>query len=123
MNQSLLAELKSALLGQKTKLEKDLASLSSQRLDGSGGRTTDFPQYGDKEDENASEVATWSDNLALETTLQDNLDDVINALDRLKKNIYGNCKYCGQPIDERRLRARPESGACMDCKTKRLAEK
>ena len=30
--------------------------------------------------------------------------------------IEGICKYCDQPIDEKRLRARPTSGACISCK-------
>ncbi|MDZ4229867.1 MAG: TraR/DksA C4-type zinc finger protein, partial [Candidatus Veblenbacteria bacterium] len=78
--------------------------------------------YGDKEDENASEVATFTDNLALGRTLEGTLDDVVAALERLQKGTYGKCRYCQKDIDERRLRARPESSSCIDCKKKRLSK-
>ena len=71
---------------------------------------------GDKEDENAEEVATYSTNLTLERTLEGNLRDVEKALDRIRKGTYGVCKYCNKEIDEKRLRARPASSSCIDCK-------
>jgi RNA polymerase-binding transcription factor DksA len=65
-------------------------------------------------------VATFTDNLSLEHTLEATLNDVNRALVRIAKGTYGKCKYCGQEIDERRLKARPESGSCVKCKQERL---
>lgn len=75
-----------------------------------------FPELGDKEDENAAEVATFSDNLTLGRELEALLRDIRGALDRIEKGTYGICKYCKKPIDERRLQARPMSSACVECK-------
>lgn len=77
---------------------------------------TDFPNLGDKEDENASEVASFSDNLSLEDELEKALRDVESALKSVEKGTYGSCKYCSQKIDERRLEARPTSTSCIQCK-------
>jgi len=72
--------------------------------------------------ENAAEVATFTDNLALEHTLEGTLEDVNAALSRIAKGTYGQCRYCGKEIDQRRLRARPESSSCVNCKKKKLGQ-
>ncbi|MFH1112160.1 MAG: TraR/DksA family transcriptional regulator [Patescibacteria group bacterium] len=123
MKKQLIAEMKQMLKEQKLKLENELKIFAASNPDTNGGFTTNFPQYGDKEDENAAEVATFTDNLSLEKTLENNLRDVEQALVRIENNTYGVCKYCKKEIDERRLRARPESGSCMECKTKYLTGK
>ena len=100
-------------------MEHELATLTDTEINGYGSA---YPQYGDKEDENAAEVATFSDNLSLQMSLKQNLRDVKKALERIKKGTYGVCSYCHQEIDERRLKARPESGSCINCKNKRLSQ-
>lgn len=37
------------------------------------------------------------------------------ALIAVEEGDYGFCKRCGEPIDIRRLRARPESPCCVPC--------
>ena len=123
MNKQLIAEMKLVLEAQKNKLEEELRGFTNENSQSNGGFATSFPKYGDKEDDNAAEVATFTDNLSLEKTLEANLRDVNQALSRIKENTYGVCKYCHNEIDERRLRARPESGSCMSCKSKRLSDK
>lgn len=78
--------------------------------------TSEFPEYGNKEDENAEEVATYETNLRLEETLQSELRDINKALTMIENKTYGVCKYCKKPIAEERLRARPTSGSCVECK-------
>jgi DnaK suppressor protein len=39
------------------------------------------------------------------------------ALERLEKGTYGVCESCGKPIAPARLRARPVTTLCFDCKT------
>lgn len=75
-----------------------------------------FTNLGDKDDENAEEVATYSTNLTLERTLEASLRDVERALERVASGSYGICKYCNKEIDEKRLRARPSSSSCIECK-------
>lgn len=121
MDKAFLKEMEQALLDMKHKLEGELSGVA-RRDQAKRGFDAEFPDYGDKEDENASEVATFTDNLALERTLEDSLEDVQAALVRLSKGTYGKCRYCGKEIDERRLRARPESSSCIECKKKRLGK-
>ncbi|RZS33086.1 TraR/DksA family transcriptional regulator [Corticibacter populi] len=44
------------------------------------------------------------------------LDSIGRALDRLARGVYGLCVRCGNPIDLERLKARPESTHCLQCK-------
>lgn len=39
------------------------------------------------------------------------------ALERLQDGTFGICETCGEPIEERRLLARPVTTLCIACKT------
>jgi DnaK suppressor protein len=112
----LLKKIEANLLEEKNKLEKELEKFSKKKGNQEGDYDSAFPDYGDKEDENAAEVADYVVNLSLEENLEKSLRDAISALDRLKKGAYGICKYCQNPIEEKRLLARPTSSSCMSCK-------
>lgn len=43
-------------------------------------------------------------------------DKIRSALARIESGTFGTCVSCGQPIPEERLRARPETDLCIDCK-------
>lgn len=111
-----IKKIEEALLAEKAKLEKELSKFSKKRTDQPDDFDTTFPDYGDKEDENAAEVADYVVNLSLEENLEKSLRDTTQALERLGKGEYGICKYCHKPIEEKRLLARPTSSSCMSCK-------
>ncbi len=117
-----LKKIETDLTNQKQKLEAELEGFATRSNRNKDDFATTFPEYGDKEEDNASEVATYSDNLTLEHTLESALRDVKNALKAIKEGTYGTCKYCKQAIDERRLKARPTSSSCISCKKKMLNE-
>ncbi len=117
MNPELLQEMKVKLEIEKQNLETELSKFSHRNQNPSEIEfKTDFPNIGDKEDENASEVAQFSDNLSLEGELEKGLRDVEKALELIASGKYGKCKYCNTEIDERRLMARPTSTSCIQCK-------
>jgi DnaK suppressor protein len=117
MTNEFLEKMRGKLLVDKARLEQELAKFAHRNP-----RATDtdydanFPNLGDKEDENASEVAEFSTNLSLEGELEKALRDIESALRQIDKGVYGICKYCKQPIDEKRLEARPTSSSCIQCK-------
>lgn len=117
LKETTLSEIEKNLLDQKTRLVSDLADLArpdSHESDNTGAK---FPEYGDKPDENAQEIADYSTNLATEKVLEKSLADIEAALGRIQKGTYGVCKYCGNPIPEKRLIARPTASSCVACKT------
>lgn len=116
MNKSFLKKIEGMLKKEKKRLESELAEFTTRNPNNKDDFTADFPNMGNKEDDNAEEVATYSTNLTLERTLESSLRDVNKALDRMKDSTYGVCKYCNTEIDEKRLRARPASSSCVKCK-------
>jgi DnaK suppressor protein len=41
-----------------------------------------------------------------------------NALDRLENGAFGICEECGEDISDKRLKARPVTTLCINCKKK-----
>ena len=117
MDANTLATIRQKLLEERDRLEKELRSLGT-RPNINSTSDIDFPQFGDKEDENAAEVALFGDNLSLEQNCENELRDVNNALYRLEQGTYGVCKYCKKEIPINRLLARPASSSCIACKEK-----
>jgi len=114
-----LKKIKNDLEERKNKILADLGEIAKKENDsGDDEYKATFPEYGDKPDENAQEIAEYTTNLAEEDMLEKTLRDIDAALKRIKDGSYGVCKYCNKPIDPRRLMAQPTAGACIDCKTK-----
>jgi len=118
MQKDIIDKIKKDLLVRKEQIEKELASFTKKDEFIKDNYRSEFPDYGDKEDENAEEIAQYTDNISIEFSLEKTLRDIDKALDRIKDNSYGKCAYCGQEIAEERLLARPTSNACVECKEK-----
>jgi len=117
MKKELLQKLKDLLLAEKDRLTKELAQFSHRNpKTAEASFNSEFPNFGDSEDENAAEVAQFTDNLSLEDELEKALRDVESSLKRIDDETYGLCNYCKQKIDEKRLIARPTSSSCIRCK-------
>lgn len=114
---SFIDEMKTLLLAEKNRIQTELSHFSHRANKEVGADfETDFPSFGDDEDENAAEVAQYANNLPLENELENEVRDVESALKRIEIGKYGICKYCSMDIDEQRLRARPTSTSCVACK-------
>ena len=59
------------------------------------------------------EVEDYVDNLGVETTLEKELKDVMDALAKLEKGTYGLCETSGQEIALDRLRAYPAARTAL----------
>jgi len=64
--------------------------------------------------------AARESNLAFELRLRDReqklLKKIEKALKKIEDGSYGICEVCGEPINEKRLIARPEATLCIECK-------
>jgi RNA polymerase-binding protein DksA len=116
MDKAFIKEMEGRLTAERDRLKAELEEFASQNPKNSGDYNADFPNLGDKEDENAEEVDSFSTNLTLERTLESTLRDVVDSLQRIKNGTYGICKYCSKEIHEKRLKARPSSSSCIECK-------
>jgi RNA polymerase-binding transcription factor DksA len=46
------------------------------------------------------------------------LEDIEDALDKVKKGVFGLCEVCRKPIPKERLKAIPYARLCINCKKK-----
>ena len=111
---------------QKIKLEQRrgelLRELNQDAIQhaGTGDFNARFPNYGEKEEDNAAEVEDFERNLSMEKNLEVSLFNVDKALRKIAEGAYGLCEKCGLYIDSQRLEAFPSATSCMDCKHKGL---
>lgn len=116
MNAATLAAIKVKLHEQEKQLQERLQWFAKQDEANPEDYHSRFPNYGEKEDENAAEVAAYSDRISLEHTVESDLRDVHQALKSIEAGTYGICRYCKKPIEEKRLLIRPTSSSCVQCK-------
>jgi len=118
MNQELLDEMKKQLLVNKEKLEKELKLVANDSPDGrfKGDSDAKKPEYGNSDDENADEVVAFQENISTAASLEEHMDKIIGALNRVEKGTYGKCIICDKDLPEDRLRALPSAENCTDCK-------
>lgn len=116
ISQALLKEMEQALLAEKKRLEVELEHFAKRTERNPDDFETKFSEFGDELDANAHEIEEYTVNKPLEITLENAYRDVKKALETIKKGTYGICKYCKQPLEEKRLRARPTSSSCVECK-------
>lgn len=122
MDKKTLATIKDSLEEEKARLEKELGSFTEKDSAIADNYQSKFPEYGNKDNENAAEVAEYSDRLSIEHTLEKQLRDVNKALAGMADGSYGVCKHCGQSIESGRLKVRPTSTSCVACKKKLKGE-
>lgn len=115
INEEIKAELKAKLEEEKTKLEKELGNIA-EPTGTPGDFETKFDEIGTDKDDNATEVETYADNLSVETSLENQLKDIRNALKRMEDGTYGICENCHQEIDIERLKIYPAAKVCIKCK-------
>ena len=101
-----LDEQKARLLTQKTHLESELGRFAKP-TGNKGDFETQMEDLGRGEDESALEVEDYVDNLGVESTLEKELVDTLDALGKIEKGTYGICEVTGQEIDIERLKAYP----------------
>lgn len=100
-------DLKQTLIDRKSRLEELL-----NRVEKSARRQLDKSYEEQAIQRENEEVLTSLDN-----SLNQEFDDIENALRRLEKGTYGNCEDCGARIADNRLDALPHTNLCISCAT------
>jgi DnaK suppressor protein len=118
MNAKFIKERKADLEERVEELKKELATSTDQVAE--NDYDAKFVDLGDKDDDNAAEVAMFEKNLSMEKTLEISLFNAKKALKKIEEGKYGICEKCEGPINPDRLEAFPSATACMKCKGKSL---
>jgi DnaK suppressor protein len=121
MTKAFIQEMEATLHKEETRLRDEITELKEEDPKNSSNSMTSA-SLGDDETDAAAEATAHEDQKILEESLEAQLRDVEGALERISKGTYGTCKYCDKEIAEARLRARPESSSCVECKKARTLE-
>lgn len=106
----LLEEERTRLLEELEVMEEHTPEVEEQvGMDIGGGYDEDLADV-------ASSTFEREKGLALESSVQQMLTQVEEALARLEEGTYGICQRCGDPIDYARLRVLPYATLCIRCK-------
>ncbi len=77
---------------------------------------TEFETFPDLSDQASAEM-DQNFLLRLKDRERKLIKKIDEALDRMSGNVYGICESCGGDIPYKRLKARPVTTLCIDCKT------
>ncbi len=118
IKKELTEEIKEKLRKEKSNIEEKLNDFAKKSNQNSGDWNTKFPDFEAKGvlDEEADEVEEYTSLLPIEKTLESKLQNIKKALDKIKKNKYGECENCKKEIEEKRLKLIPETKFCNECK-------
>lgn len=109
MNNETLAEFKNLLTQQLESLLQDAGKTVSEMTE----EKTNFPDPTDR--------ASLESDRNFELRIRDRERKLINkireALARIDDGTFGLCESCEEPIGVERLRVRPVTTLCIDCKT------
>lgn len=122
MTKEFIEEQKRKLTKEKKELESELKDFAKKDPHSKYNWKAEYPDYNpdsvgdDRATTEAAEENDYITNLSLEHSLENKLEDVMIALDKIEhgKN-YGICEKCGKPISLQRLRAFPEARLCAQC--------
>jgi DnaK suppressor protein len=104
-----LSQFRTLLLGRR----QELLDEAVRTLDGMGETRETFPDPTDR--------ATLEDNRNLLLRIRDRERKLVSKIDeaigRIEDGSYGKCEECGGDIGIERLKARPVTTLCIDCKS------
>jgi DnaK suppressor protein len=96
----------------------ELITEASRTVDGMGETREQFPDPTDR--------ASLEGNRNLTLRIRDRerklISKIDEALGRIDDGSYGKCEECGQDIGMERLKARPVTTLCIDCKSLQEAQ-
>ncbi len=110
--------------GRYDDIRTDLQRQRAELLEEAGDVLTHRPEvetFPDVTDQASAEV-DQNFVLRLKEREQKLLKKIDEALDRLSTSTYGICERCGQEIPYKRLKARPVTTLCIECKTQQERE-
>ena len=103
-----LETLEKKLLAEKIEIENQLGHITDN---------LDFGSETDHLEEETDEAEEFANRLSVKKALEDRLNRVTAALEKMKGETYGVCERCKGEISFSLLFVDPESTLCKKCKT------
>jgi len=105
-----LKKLKSRLLSKREEITGDVTKMESHALK-AGEQDNSVDHMADFGTDNFEQFLT----LGLIENNEKMLQEIDEALERIKKGTFGTCTHCSTPVSKARLRAIPLAAYCIEC--------
>ncbi len=113
MNKEFLDQMRKNLEERKKSIEERLSQISHKV--GNDKYAVNYPDYGDDEESQVTELEDYGGNISLEKNLAKELKEIKRSLKKLDEDTYGLCANCGKEIEPKRIRACPTAAICINC--------
>jgi RNA polymerase-binding protein DksA len=113
-----LDRLRQKLIDEKQRLLHQADDLSAEAEQLAREREAGDTQFDEESGEGDTVNVERERDLLLSATARQVVEEIDDALDRMKRNKYGVCKPAGRKIALERLEAIPWAQVCVDCKAR-----
>ncbi len=101
--------------------QRDEILATNEEIIATGSMGTDGTNFPDMSDQATAEQ-DQNLNIRMRSREQKLLIKIEETLERIATGDYGTCEECDEPIQLERLKARPVTTLCIDCKTEQEAQ-
>lgn len=116
MKKDLISKFKKILETRKNSIVDRISKFAKK--DSSGDYVIIPKDYGDSEDENSEETSDQIEDESTLSTLEEEMEQIDRAVNKIEEGTYGKCSNCGKPIEEKRLEFNPSATYCSQCQNK-----
>jgi RNA polymerase-binding protein DksA len=113
-----LERLRQKLMDEKQRLRHQAEELSAEAEALAREREAGDTQFDEESGEGDTVNIERERDLLLSATARQVMQEIDDALERIKRNKYGVCKPAGRKINLERLEAIPWAQVCVDCKAR-----
>lgn len=109
-----IQRFKNRLEEELSLVQEELSSIGRKNPDNINDWEASVDMGDDSADENevADKIEEYEENSAVIAELEERLNDIKLALNKIQDGSYGACEVCSEPIEEDRLYANPSSKTC-----------
>ena len=116
MKKDLISKFKKILETRKNSIVDRISKFAKK--DSSGDYVIIPKDYGDSEDENSEETSDQIEDESTLSTLEEEMEQIDRAVNKIEEGTYGKCSNCDKPIEEKRLEFNPSATYCSQCQNK-----
>ena len=117
-----LQTMKSKLLGERERLEGDLASLEESTAATSKDASGDLSSYSSHMADQGTDSMEREKAFLFASVKRRRMEEIDLALARIEAGTFGVCEACAKPIPLKRLERVPDASLCVSCKEKEEKE-
>ena len=103
---------------ERTRLQGIRDGLQREQDEGSSDTGGELSSVDQHPGDSGTETFEMEKNVSLLEQVDDELQEIEAATQRLERGTYGTCQACGRPIGDERLEAMPAARFCIDDQAK-----